>query len=174
MNALANAKVADYLNENFVCTYLKVGTFQIIGGQKVGGNVASYFCLPGGFVVHAVLGKVDANKLINEARWAYEIRKSALTFSTNLADAKFEPDMRKYAERIKQSHTERYFAEANGQWLGGGRQSLPGAMPRNATQQAQAHWLLARSPLPRLETIYPTVWTQVLGERLSALPVARN
>jgi hypothetical protein len=174
VNALANAKVADYLNENFICTYLKVGTFQIIDGQKVGGNVASYFCLADSSVVHAVPGKVDANKLINEARWAYEVRKSALTFSTDLGGAKLEPDMRKYVARIKQSHTERYFAEANGQWLGGGRQSLPGAMPRNITQQGQAHWLLAKTPLPRLETVYPTVWTQVLGERLSALPVAKN
>ena len=50
MNALANTQVADYLNENYICTFLKVGTFQIINGQKVGGNVASYFCLADGSV----------------------------------------------------------------------------------------------------------------------------
>ena len=174
MNALADARVADYLNENFVCTYLKVGTFQIIGGQKVGGNVASYFCLADSSVVHAVPGQVNADKLLNEARWAYEVRKAALTFSTNLETGK--ADMRRYVDRVKHSHMERYQHETNGMWNGqpGAKIVLPQMMPRVGTQQAKAHWLLAKEPLPRLENVYPTVWRQILNEQLSALPVARR
>ena len=171
MNALADQKVADYLNENFVCTYLKVGTFQVIGGQKVGGNVASYFCLPDSSVVHAVPGKVDANKLLNEARWAYEVRKSALTLSTNLTTGK--PDMRKYVENVRTAHVERYGAESGG-WGRGSKVVLPNALPQHTSQQAQAHWLLAKAPLPRLESVYPTVWTRILNEQLSALPVDKR
>ena len=166
MNALGDARVAEYLNDNFVCTYLKVGTFQIIGGQKVGGNVASYFCLADSSVMHAIPGQVNANKLLSEARWAYEVRKSALTFSTDFETGK--PDMRKYVERVKNAHVERFGAE------GGNKISLPSMLPRHVTQQGQTHWLLAKTPLPRLETVYPTVWTQVLNEKLSALPVAQR
>lgn len=172
MNALAKAEVANYLNENFVSSYLKVGTFQIIGGQKVGGNVATYFCLADGSVVHAVPGKVDGDKLLSEARFAYEVRKSALTAGAVLGTNRI--DMRRYAEYIKQAHTQRYHAEANGLWNQGSKQALPTNMPRNVSQQAQVHYLLAKTPLPRLENFYPVVWQTVLNEQLSALPVARR
>ena len=65
MNALADERVAEFFNETFVCTYLKVGKFEIVNGQKVGGNVASYFCLYDGSVVHAIPGKTEANKLLS-------------------------------------------------------------------------------------------------------------
>ena len=161
------------MNENFVCTYLKVGTFQIINGQKVGGNVASYFCLADGAVMHAVPGQVNADKLLNESRWAYETRKSALTMGTNLETGLV--DMRKYSAQVGKAHTERFFSDkagAGGMW--GKQTALPMKMPMVATQQAQAHWLLARSPLVRLETLYPTVWTQILREQLSTLPVDKR
>ena len=52
MNALANPEVGKYLNEYFVSSFQKVGTFRIVNGQKQGGNVASYFCAPDGRVLH--------------------------------------------------------------------------------------------------------------------------
>lgn len=175
MNALADRRVADYLNENFICTYLKVGTFQIINGQKVGGNVASYFCLHDGGVLHAVPGQTNAGKLLSESRWAYETRKSALTFSTDLVTG--ERDMNKYLEQVRKSHHERYHAEQRGR--SGGKhgksmQPLPDSLPRQVGQQAQAHWLLAKSPLAKIGTVYPVVWTQILREQLSGLPVAKR
>jgi len=172
VNALADAKVTDYLNDNFVNTYLKVGTFQIINGQKVGGNVATYFCLADGSVIHAIAGKVEANKLMSESRFAYETRKAALTAGAILGTDKIS--MQRYASAVRQAHTERYFAETNGLWNQGSKQALPTKMPRNISQQAQVHWLLAQNPLPRLENLYPVVWQQVLNEKLSALPVAQR
>ena len=55
VNALANPEVGKYLNEYFVSSFQKVATFRIVnGGQKQGGNVASYFCAPDGRVLHVV------------------------------------------------------------------------------------------------------------------------
>ncbi len=169
MNALGDARVADYLNENFVSTYLQVGTFQIVNGQKVGGNVASYFCLGDGTVLHAIPGQVGADKFLVEARWAYEVRKSALTLSTDLRAR--QVDKRKYAEVVRQAHVERYHAEAGHR---GNKQALPMSMPRNVNQQTQAHWLFASKPLPSIDRVYPTVWTQILREKLSTLPVEKR
>jgi hypothetical protein len=169
VNALNDARVAQHFNENFVCTYLKVGAFQIINGQKVGGNVASYFCLADGSVVHAIAGPTNADKLLTEARWATDIRKSAQTFSTNLGTGK--ADMSRYAGFLRKAHGERYHDLNN---TIGDRRTIPTAMPRIGTQQAQTHWLLAKNPLPRLDTVYPVVWRQILHEELSALPVAKR
>ena len=44
MGALTDEKVGEYLNEHFVSSFQKVGTFRVVGAQKQGGNVASYFC----------------------------------------------------------------------------------------------------------------------------------
>ena len=55
MGALANDQVGDYLNRHFVSSFLKVGTFALVNGQKQGGNVATYFCLPDGRVLHALV-----------------------------------------------------------------------------------------------------------------------
>lgn len=175
MNALADARVADYLNETFVCTYLKVGTFQIINGQKVGGNVASYFCLHDGSVIHAVPGQTNANKLLTEARWAYETRKAAVTLGTNFATG--DVDMKRYTDLVRRAHHERYLAEQNGWSIGRPSKQLsplPARLPQHRSQLAQAHWLLARSPLAKLNDLYPVVWTQVLNEQLSTLPVDRR
>ncbi|MSQ93549.1 MAG: hypothetical protein EXR98_03220 [Gemmataceae bacterium] len=169
MNALADPLVAAYLNDNFVSTYLKVGAFQIINGQKVGGNVASYFCVPEGGVLHALAGKTDARTLLKEARWAVDIRKSAFALST-------EPEtgavnLKKFARQISNAHTERYHAEGR---MMSANLPLPASMPRAATQQAQTHWLLAKNPAARLQDVYPTVWRQILNEKLSDLPVERH
>ena len=48
----------------FVSSFQKVATFRIVaGGQKQGGNVASYFCAPDGRVLHIVAGPVDCSRL---------------------------------------------------------------------------------------------------------------
>jgi hypothetical protein len=170
VNALADPRVAKHLNDNFVCTYLKVGAFQIINGQKVGGNVASYFCLADTTVIHAVAGKVDAKQLLKEARWASDIRKTAQTFSIQLDSGKL--DMKRYATQIGRAHLERYHDE--NRTVIADRKSIPIQMPRLAADQTKTHWLLARNPTAKLDVIYPIVWQQILNEKLSALPVAQR
>ena len=65
MNALANPKVGEYLEKYFVSAFQRVGTFRIVGKQKQGGNVATYFCAPDGRVLHAIAGPVNADTILN-------------------------------------------------------------------------------------------------------------
>lgn len=166
MGALADPRVADYLNENFTSTYLKVGAFKKIGENKIGGNVATYFCLSNGAVLHAIAGPVDANKFLQEARWALDTRKMAQAKSVNLNTGKL--DAGRFASVLRQAHGERYHHE---QRTVGDRSGIPVTMPRLAGRTAQTHWLLASRPMAKLDTIYPILWRQILNEDLSALPV---
>lgn len=181
MSALADPRVAEFLNTHCVSTYMKVGTFQIIGGAKVGGNVASYFCLHDGSVLHAVPGPVNADKLLSEARWATETRKSARTLSTDLVSGKL--NYMRFKGLIRQSHLERFRAEGavvpgRGRRLFGPTMTtgnvIPSDLPRHLSKQAQAHWLLTQAPLERIDRVYPFVWQRILNERLSGLPVAKR
>ena len=83
MGALANREVGKFLNENFVSSFQKVGTFRIVETPngpttKQGWNVASYFCAPDGRVLHVVAGPVDAATMLREARWVVETTRKAL------------------------------------------------------------------------------------------------
>jgi hypothetical protein len=104
VSALANAEVGKYLNEYFVSSFQKVGTFKIVGGAKQGGNVASYFCAPDGRVLHVVAGPIDAATMLREAKWVVETTKKAM------AEAKgdggtFKAVFRKaHAERLRTEH----------------------------------------------------------------------
>lgn len=78
MNALADPSVGEYLNKNFVSAFQKVGTFQIVGKQKQGGNVASYFCAQDGRVLHVIPGPVNSATLLQEAKWVVENATKAI------------------------------------------------------------------------------------------------
>jgi hypothetical protein len=78
VNALANPEVGKFLNEHFVSSFQKVATFRIVGKQKQGGNVASYFCAPDGRVLHVVAGPVNAAQLLREARWVVATAERAI------------------------------------------------------------------------------------------------
>jgi hypothetical protein len=170
VNALADLRVAKYLNDNFVSTYLKVGAFQIVNGQKVGGNVASYFCLGDGSVLHALAGPTNAEQLLSEARWASDIRKAAELHSTSKQTGNV--DTVKYARYLAKAHGERYHVENNTFWQD--KKSIPVNMPRNTSRPAQTHWLLARNAMGKIETISPVLWRQILREEWTDLPVAKR
>ena len=101
MNALANPELGKYINEHFVSAFQKVGTFRIVGNQKQGGNVASYFCAQDGRVLHVVAGPVDAATLLKEARWVVDTVKSSLA-ETEKNGTSFKAQFRKaHAERLR-------------------------------------------------------------------------
>ena len=104
MNALANPEVGKYLNENFVSSFQKVATFRIVGNQKQGGNVASYFCAPDGRVLHIVAGPVDAATLLREAKWVVETTKKAMEESKG--------DGAKFKAYFRQAHADKLKAES--------------------------------------------------------------
>jgi hypothetical protein len=104
VNALANAEVGKYLNEYFVSSFQKVATFRIVGGQKQGGNVASYFCAPDGRVLHVVAGPVNADTLLKEAKWVVDTTKKAMDEAKGDGGT-FKAHFRKaHAERLKNEH----------------------------------------------------------------------
>lgn len=104
MNALANPQLGDYINTHFVSAFQKVGTFQIVGQQKQGGNVASYFCAQDGRVLHAVAGPVNAQTLLREAKWVVETAKKTLAESKKNGKS-FKSQFRTaHAERLRKEH----------------------------------------------------------------------
>jgi len=104
VNALANPEVGQYLNEFFCSSFQKVATFRIVGGQKQGGNVASYFCAPDGRVLHCVAGPVNAATMLQEAKWVVETTKKAMAESKG-DGGRFKAFFRKaHAERLKNEH----------------------------------------------------------------------
>jgi hypothetical protein len=178
VNALANDEVGDYLNSHFVASYQKVGTFQVLHGEKNGGNVASYFCLPDGSVLHAIAGPVDAATFLREARWVVDTRKLAMTESRS--------DFRKYRAFFRKAHADRLRQEHH---VDVNLKQLPdtfelASFTNQATDkrgrrrplglQGQIHWLLTTDPLVKIEEVYPTVFEKILGEKLSTLPVLQN
>ena len=104
MGALNVPKVGDYINTHFAASYQKVATFKIVGAQKQGGNVASYFCAPDGRVLHAIAGPVDADTYLREATWVVETTKAAMT-ETKGDGAKFKAYFRKAHARKLQEET---------------------------------------------------------------------
>jgi hypothetical protein len=104
VNALASPEVGKYLNEYFCSSFQKVATFKIVGGQKQGGNVASYFCAPDGRVLHCVAGPVNSATLLAEAKWVVESTKKAMEESKG-DGGRFKAFFRKaHAERLKNEH----------------------------------------------------------------------
>jgi hypothetical protein len=101
VNALANPEVGKYFQEHFVSSFQRVGTFRIVGKQKQGGNVASYFCAPDGRVLHVIAGPVNAQTLLREARWVVDTATKAVDDSKG-DGAAFKAAMRKaHAERLR-------------------------------------------------------------------------
>lgn len=166
MNALADSEVGRYLNEHFVSSYLKLGTFRVANWQKQGGNVASYFTLVDGAVLHVVPGPVDAVTLLREARWVVETRKLAAAFSHGDLDTYKEFFRKAHAERLRREH--RTVVEDRP------RQGTFERLAKRLPPRGQAHLLLATRPLAPIDQVYDVVFEQVLGEKVSMAPVARK
>jgi hypothetical protein len=158
---LANAEAGKYVNENFIATYQKVGTFTINGGQKQGGNVASYFCTSEGRVLHSIAGPVNGDVLLRESRWVVETAKLA-ALDGGKSDAQLRAFWRKaHSERLQQEH------RIDVSQLGRLKRRL------HLTNQGKVHLLLATAPLPRLEQIYKLVFEKILNEKVSTAPVVQ-
>jgi hypothetical protein len=160
---LANAEAGKYLNDNFVSTYQKVGTFTVNGGQKQGGNVASYFCTPEGRVLHAIAGPVKADRLLREARWVVETSKMA-----DLDGVKTETKLRTF---WRKAHEDRLAYEHHVE-LKNIRRASRSSHPR-LDNQGRVHLLLATAALPKLEQVYRLVFEKILNEKVSTAPVVQ-
>jgi hypothetical protein len=174
VNALADPQVGQYLNRHFVSAFQKVATFQINGGQKQGGNVASYFCTPAGLVLHAVAGPVDAGTFLREARWAnetYELAQLDAPTPAQLQDffrkAHLDRLQREHHVRLPQHRLPRPDA-LTGELLD---QSFIQHARLPLNNQGKVHVLLALSPTPPLGQVYQVVFERILNEKISTSPV---
>ena len=165
MNALADEHVGEFVGAHFVAAYKKVGTFRKDGTAKTGGNVATYFCLPDETVVHVIPGPVDAATFLREARWAVDVCESAVL--------EHPDDPAGQREYLKQAHAIRFLGARAGRPPRAARVEslMPKTRPRGTPALNQAHWLLWSNPLPPLGTVYRTVWTDILNERVTDEPV---
>ncbi len=187
MGALAHPQVGEFIDKHFVSTHVKVGTFRLVNGKKQGGNVASYFCLPDGRVLHAIAGPLDANQFLFEARWVVNLHKQALFAAPN--------DPARYQETIRAAQGERAAREyhVNRGALTALHQKAQEARAEgeandrvskarlqvldNHRQLANAgriHVMLALFPLARVEDIYKYVFEDILNEKVTALPVVEK
>ncbi len=223
MGALTDKKVGEFINENFVSSYQKVGTFKIVGGQKQGGNVAAYFCAPDGRVLHVVAGPVDGPTMLAEAKWVVDTLQATVKETKGDA-AKFKAAFRKaHADKLKaetglaveavtwdapeQGEKDALtYKDPTGQSLAPklppppingpdvtlddkkfdalqkAANAAPGAREAKCgvggggrrvvvNNQAVVSQILAAHSLAKIETIYGTVFENVLGEKVSTKPV---
>jgi len=181
-----NDEVGEFFNQNFICSFQKVGNFRIVNGQKQGGNVASYFCNPDGSVLHAIAGPVDAKTLLKEARWVKETR--------NRANLECHGDAYKTRVFWRQAHVERLksdhqitldvrqvpstmnvdaFATTYIQKVGLGVNTAAvwGNHHGALDNKAKVHAILAVYPLVKIEHVYKVVFEKILNEKISTAPV---
>lgn len=176
MNALAKEEVGNYLNEYFVSSHQKISNFRIVGKQKQGGNVASYFCTPDFRVLHAVAGPVDEASLLREARWVVESWKLA-QLQGQMDKHRLKVFFRKlHGERLRHDHGvdyKRLLTSAYEPTKNVIMQHLDRANRHHGGlgTQGQIHSLLATFPNPKLDQMYEVVFERILGQRLSAMPV---
>ena len=222
MGALTDAKVGAFVNEHFVTSYQKVGTFKIVGNNKQGGNVASYFCAPDGRVLHCVAGPVDAATFLREAKWVVDTLLAA-NKSSKGGGAEFKAAFRRaHAEKllaetglkvepitwdleatddkdalqykdptgkplapklppppidgpdVRLSEKE-YNARQEKANAGPGARDMQvggkGGRRVVVNHQAIVHQLLAAHSMQRIETMYGSVFENILGEKVSTKPV---
>jgi len=104
VGALADPRVGEFVEKYFVSAFQRVGTFKIVGKNKQGGNVATYFCAPDGRVLHSIAGPVNADTMIKEAKWVVDHTKKAIEVAKNDGGA-FKAYFRKaHAERLKNEY----------------------------------------------------------------------
>jgi hypothetical protein len=219
VNALANPEVGKYLNEYFVSSFQKVATFRIVGGQKQGGNVASYFCAPDGRVLHVIAGPVDAATMLHEAKWVVQTTEKAMDDAKG-DGAKFKAYFRTaHAKRLKNEHgltvepvtfdppvdqdanSALTYNDPTGRPLApklppppvdGPDVTIKPAMAAQLREakadgaralmdrrggrwqlgnQGRVEMLMAAHAMNKIETLYGTIFEDILGEKISTKPV---
>jgi len=165
--------VGNYLNTFFVSSYQKVGSFRVANGQKQGGNVASYFCLPDGQVLHIIAGPVNASTMMTEARWVVETWKLALLEKKENSSELLAFFGKAHADRLRQEHglTLPQSCQQPNPSSANVTALLNEPTSRGLSRQGQVHLLLANGSPLKIEQIYRLVFEKILGETISTSPV---
>ena len=166
--------MGNYLNTLLISSYQKVGTFRVANGRKQGGNVASYFCLPDGHVLHVLAGPIDAATMLRESRWVVETWKLALLEKNEdplqlLAFfAKAHPDRlrQEHGLTLSEDHQIRIASTVDLTTF------LDQSASRRLSRQGRIHLLLACTSPLKIDEVYRLVFEKILGETISTSPVA--
>lgn len=189
MQALAKQEVGDFLTQNFVSVYDKIGTFQMNvdengTAQKNGGNVAAFFCTPKGYVIHVAAGPRTGEAFLAEAKWALAVHSQILADRTlGKSQARIDQVSRVTAA-LRWAHTEA-FKSLSSRDPNAPRSELvwnkPPADPAlngldeaGRRQRTKVHELLASRAYEPLTNVGPLVYTMILGERVTHQPVQLN
>jgi hypothetical protein len=192
VNALASDEVGQFVNKYFVSSFQRVGSFRITQGRKQGGNVATYFCVPDGRVLHAIAGPVDAKALLEEANWVTVATRDAVAGAKGDA-TRFKELLRKYhAARLEEKYgvrvtpvfqdqifqdlrTATAYRDAKGRPLAPVLPLPPIENQREVKRQmpngAKVHRLLAAHATMKIEDLYGAIFEGILGETVTTKPV---
>jgi len=162
--------VGAYLDKYFVPAFQKVGTFRIVGKNKQGGNVASYFCAPDGRVLHVVTYDPPAAQGDNDALTYRDPtgRPLAPVLPPPPIDG---PDV-KLRNQLEQAG--KFAGGAGGLGMPAGGLALVKDRKGQGwalNNQGRAHQLLAAHAMVKIENVYASVFEGILGERVSTRPV---
>jgi hypothetical protein len=153
VGALSDAKVGEYFAKHFVAAHEQVGDFEVVNVKgtltKNGGNVASYFCTPEGRVVHAVLGPVTADELLEQAKWAVENYQAISGLEEVYRQQGILAKAHRGALSKPNPKVPIYFARGS------------------ANRTDSVHLYLAEQKFPKLDSIYRHVFEELLGEQVS-------
>jgi len=181
VNALSDQEVGEYFARHFVATYQRVGTFDIVGNAKQGGNVASYFCKPDLSVLHAVAGPVNATQMLKEARWTVEANKHAALVALENTVVWKTIFRKAHLDRLEAEHgvnVRRLALPATNQGMyfsvSAAILNQLRAQNRGANNAGKVHQLFAAYPLVELGRVYTVVFDNILNEKVSTLPVAQR
>ena len=187
--ALAKPEVGDFLSKNYVAVYDKVGTFTVnvaADGKtpnRNGGNVAAFFVTPSGYVIHAVAGPRTAEAFLAEAQWATAVYAQILKETSRTATTPAE-QLARISAALKQSHAAALDLLTKPGTAGplvelvrhtpSSDPKLKGLEEAGRKQREQVHRLFKSKAFEPLATIGPEVYSQILGETVTAQEVKLN
>lgn len=178
--ALAKQEVGDFLTKHFVSVYDKVGTFEVNfesdgRARRNGGNVAAFLCTPNGNVIHVVAGPRTAEAFLAEAKWSVSM------FSQITSQSGLGKTPARVAIMLRAAHAEAVQLLNNPDAPTSERALLshePPADPKLAgldqngrRQRRMVHQLLTNRAFEQMASVGPTVYTAVLGEKVTTRPV---
>jgi hypothetical protein len=131
-------------------------------------------------VLHLVAGPVNANTLLDEARWVVEMWK--------LAELQGATEYKDFQKTFRKAHLDRLIKEHKSKLNPVVLPEMEGAdalTPVNKSvflfykghhgkTQGKVHHLLAFYPLPKIGRVYEVVFQSILNENLSTVPVVKK
>lgn len=160
-----------------MATFEQKGDFEVVkkdgGLQKNGGNVVSYFCTPGGRILHAVVGPVSPEKLLAQAVWTVDVYWHAKQASKKGAAARNQV-VREAHQRALGMTTDQYAHKKRSASRRPDQAYYRKKTPAKSWEQLirtlagsreeKLHRLFATRPLPRIDKVDTLIFRYIANE----------